>query len=313
MDRIDLYRTFARVVETGSFTKAAATLDMPRSTVSTAIVALEERLGTRLLNRTTRVVRPTQDGLAFYDRCVRLIADVEEAEGAFAQSRNNPTGRLHVNMPGRIGRLIVAPALPGFVEAYPDIAIQLGVTDRAVDIIEDNVDCALRVGPLGDSGLIARQIGSLRFINVASPAYLERYGTPHRPDDLVARHGGAGSRGGGHQMVGYASPTSGRLDDWEWVEDGKVRTMPLCATVTVNSAEAYIACAIAGLGLIQIPAYDVADDIAAGKLVEVMPDHCAEPMPMNLLFPQRRYRARHVDTFIDWLVALLKDKLSLPA
>lgn len=312
MDRIALYRTFARVVEAGSFTKAAATLDMPRSTVSTAIVALEERLGTRLLNRTTRMVRPTQDGLAFYDRCIRLIADIEEAEGAFAQSRNSPAGRLHVNMPGRIGRLIVAPALPDFVEAYPDIAIQLGVTDRAVDIIEDNVDCALRVGPLGDSGLIARQIGSLRFINVASPAYLERYGTPHHPDDLKSGVSG-GYQSGGHHMVGYASPTSGRLDDWEWVEDGKVRTMPLRATVTVNSAEAYIACAIAGLGLIQIPAYDVADDIAAGRLVEVMPDHCAEPMPMNLLFPQRRYRARHVELFIDWLVALLKDRLSLSA
>lgn len=312
MDRIALYRTFARVVEAGSFTKAAATLDMPRSTVSTAIVALEERLGTRLLNRTTRTVRPTQDGLAFYDRCIRLIADIEEAEGAFAQSRNSPAGRLHVNMPGRIGRLIVAPALPDFVEAYPDIAIQLGVTDRAVDIIEDNVDCALRVGPLGDSGLIARQIGALRFINVASPAYLERYGTPLHPDDLKSGASG-GYQGGGHHMVGYASPTSGRLDDWEWVEDGKVRTMPLRATVTVNSAEAYIACAIAGLGLIQIPAYDVADDIAAGRLVEVMPDHCAEPMPMNLLFPQRRYRARHVELFIDWLVALLKDGLSLSA
>lgn len=297
MDRIDLYRIFARVVEAGSFTKAAATLNIPRSTISTAIATLEERLGTRLLNRTTRMVRPTEDGLYFYDKCLRLIADVQEVEATFRHNGHNPSGRIRIDLPGRVGRLIVTPALPEFVAAYPDIHVQLGVTDRVVDIIGDNVDCALRVGPLSDSGLIARQLGSLQLINVASPAYLARYGVPILPNDLRTQ---------GHHMVGYASPTHGRLDDWEWLEDGTVQRLELPTRVIVNSAEAYIACAIAGLGLIQIPAYDVADDVAKGRLVIVMPEHCAEPMPMTLLFPQRRYVSRPVELFVDWLSALLK-------
>lgn len=299
MDRIDLFRIFARVVEAGGFTKAAATLNIPRSTISTAITTLEARLGTRLLNRTTRVVSATQDGLAFYERCIQLIADVEEAEAIFRVEGANPSGKIHVDMPGRIGRLIVAPALPDFFEKYPDIEIQLGMTDRAVSLVGENVDCALRVGPLNDSELIARHVGHLPLINVASPAYLARHGVPHSITDLKE----------GHRMIGYASPSSGRLEDWEWVEGMLVRTMPLPSCVTVNSAEGYIATCRAGLGLIQIPAYDVQDQLASGELVDVMPDHRAEPMQMTLLYPHRRHLSQRVQLFADWLVTLLKAKL----
>lgn len=184
LDRIDLFRVFARVVECSSFTRAAATLDLPRSSVSAAIIDLENRVGARLLHRTTRHVSPTQDGAAFYERCLRLVADVEEAESLFKQTGAEPAGRLKVDVPGRIGRLIIAPALPGFLEQHPQIDIELGVTDRAVNLIEDSVDCVLRVGPLADSSLIARSIGQLPLINVASPAYLERHGMPATPDDL---------------------------------------------------------------------------------------------------------------------------------
>lgn len=295
MDRFDLFRIFARVVETSSFTRAAATLSIPRSTVSTAIGVLEARLGARLLNRTTRTVSATQDGLLFYERCLRLIADVEEAEATFRRDGKRPAGKLHVDMPGRIGRLIVAPALPDFVTRYPEIKLQMGLTDRAVDLVGENIDCALRVGPLGNSELIARPIGMLPLINVASPAYLARHGIPQTPDDLKA-----------HLAVRYASPSTGKVELWEWIEDGTLRSTPMQGPITVNSAEAYIACCLAGLGLIQIPAYDVKDHLRSSALVEVMPLHRAEPLPMTLLYPHRRHLSRRVRVFSDWLEPLLK-------
>lgn len=295
MDRIDLFRIFARVVECSSFTRAADTLGMPRSSVSAAVQELEARLGTRLLNRTTRKVSPTQDGAAFYERCVELMSDVEEAEALFRQSATRPSGKLRVDVPGRIGRLIIAPSLPEFLDRFPDIHVDLGVTDRAVNLIEDNIDCALRVGPLRDSGLIARMLGELRLINVASPGYIERHGKPRSPDGLTD-----------HWAVNYASPSTGRVDDWEWIESGALRTRSMKSRVTVNSAEAYIACCLAGLGLIQIPAYDVKHHLASGDLVEVMPRHRAAPMPITLLYPHRQHLSRRLQVFANWLEALMK-------
>jgi len=298
LDRIDLFRIFVRVVKCSSFTRAADTLGMPRSSVSAAVQELESRVGARLLHRTTRVVSPTHDGSAFYERCLRLIADVEEAENIFRQSAT-PSGRLRIDVPGRIGRLIIAPALPAFLDAYPEIDIDLGVTDRAVNLVEESVDCVLRVGPLADSGMIARSIGELRLINVASPAYLERYGLPQSPDDLQ-----------NHLAVNYASPSSGRVEAWEWAEHEVLRSMPMRGRVAVNSAEAYIACCLAGIGLIQIPAYDVRRHLESGELVEVMPSYRAEPMPMTLLYPHRQHLSRRVHVFADWLESLLKREVS---
>lgn len=301
MDRIDLFRIFSRVVECASFTRAADTLGVPRSSVSAAVQELEGRVGARLLHRTTRKVSPTQDGAAFYDRCQRVIADVEDTENLFRQTAAQPSGRLRVDVPGRIGRLIIAPALPGFLDRYPQINIDLGVTDRAVNLVEDSLDCVLRVGPLSDSGLIARPIGRLALINVASPAYLARHGTPHVPDDLER-----------HWAVNYASPSSGRVEDWEWLEDGVLRAVPMRGRVTVNSAEAYIACCLAGLGMIQIPAYDVRSYLDTGDLVEIMPEHRAESMPMTLLYPHRQHLSRRLQIFADWLVDILKRQILEP-
>lgn len=294
MDRIDQFRIFARVVECASFTRAADTLGIPRSSVSAAVQDLEGRVGARLLHRTTRKVSPTQDGIAFYDRCQRVIADVEDTESLFRQTAARPSGKLRIDVPGRIGRLIIAPALPDFLALYPEIDIHLGVTDRAVDLVGDGIDCALRVGALSDSGLIARPIGTLPLINVASPGYLRQHGIPSTPDDLNA-----------HWAVNYASSSSGRVEHWEWIENTARRSMPIRGRVTVNSAEAYIACCLAGLGLIQIPAYDVRGHLAAGELVEVMPDHRAEAMPMTLLYPHRQHLSRRLKVFADWLDALL--------
>ncbi|AQT04042.1 LysR family transcriptional regulator [Acetobacter persici] len=295
MDRIDLFRIFLRVVDSGSFSRAADTLNMPRSSVSTAIQALESRVGARLLSRTTRTVTTTADGRAFYDVCLRLVSDVEEAEGLFRRDKAAPRGILRVDMPGRIGRLIVAPALPDFLERYPEIDIELGVTDRPVNLVEDGIDCVLRIGPLQDSGLIGRKVGELTLMNVASPSYLARYGVPATPHDL--------SR---HLAVGYASAFSGRVEEWEWMENGRLCTQAMAGRVTVNSAEALIACCLAGLGLIQVPAYDVQKHLQAGDLVEVLPDWQAEPMPMTLLYQHRRHFSHRLQVFADWLCALLE-------
>lgn len=295
MDRIDLFRIFLRVVDAGSFSRAADTLNMPRSSISTAIQTLESRVGARLLSRTTRSVSITADGRAFYDVCHRLVADVEEAESLFRRDKSAPRGVLRVDMPGRIGRLIVAPALPEFLARYPEIDLELGVTDRPVNLVEDGVDCVVRIGPLQESGLIARRLGDLAVVSVASPAYLTRHGVPRTPQDLP-----------GHQAVGYASAFSGRVEEWEWQEGGQIRTCAMEARVTVNSAEALIACALAGLGLIQVPAYDVQQHLKSGELVAVLPGYRAAPMPMALVYQHRRHLSHRLQVFADWLCALLE-------
>ncbi|MFT9399975.1 LysR family transcriptional regulator [Acetobacter sp.] len=298
MDRIDLFRIFTRVVETESFTRAADLLKMPRSTISTAIQDLETRVGTRLLARTTRSVSVTPDGAAFYEHCLRLIADVEDVESLFRQDTVSPQGIVRVNVPERIGRLVIAPALPEFLERYPGIEIELGMTDRAINLVEGGVDCVLRVGPLQNSGLIGRRIGTLPLINVASPDYLHRYGTPNHPDELRQHH-----------VVRYASPTSGRVEDWEWVDNTIVQTTPVSGRITVNSAEASIACCLAGLGLIQIPAYDVKNHLATGELIQVMPHWNADPMPMTLLYPHRKHLSRRLQVFMEWLTPILEQAI----
>ena len=298
MDRIDQLRIFTRVIETRSFTKAADTLGMPRSSVSTAVADLEARLGTRLLHRTTRRVVPTDEGAELHERCLGFLTECEDIETMFRTAPAQVEGRIRVDMPGRIGRMLVAPALPGFLAAWPGIRVELGMTDRAVDLLGEGVDLALRVGPLADSGLRARRIGRIAQINVASPAYLARHGTPMQPADLDR-----------HWQVAYAQPSTGRIADWEWRDGTRIRTRPVPWRVSANSAEGYIACALAGLGLIQIPAYDVADHLARGALVEVMPDHRPEAMPMHLLFPGPSRHMRRLTAFADWIETVLRQAI----
>lgn len=299
MDRIDRMRAFAAVIETGSFTRAAAVLGLPRSTVSAAVQALEGSVGALLLHRTTRRVVATLDGEAFYERCARLLSDVEETEGLFRQQSGGPTGRLRVDVPGRVGRLIIAPALPEFLERYPDMEIELGVSDRMVNLVEESVDCAVRVGVLRDSALIARRIGELRLLNCASPAYLAKHGQPETIEDLDR-----------HFAVGYALPSSGRIEPWEWVEDGELRFRDVRSRAVVNNAEAYIACCLAGLGLIQIPAYDVRACIERNELVEVLPRFTAARMPLSIVYPQRRHLSSRLRVFVDWLTPLLQSRMA---
>lgn len=287
-------------MECMSFARAAEKLDMPRSSVSAAISELERRVDARLLHRTTRTVSPTQEGAALYARCQRVIAEVEDMETLYRRTDAQPSGRLRIDAPGWIGRLVIAPRLIEFLELYPHIDIDLGATDRLGNLVRENVDCALRVGVLQDSTLIARRIGVLPLVNVASPAYLARHGAPSSPAALPE-----------HWGIHYSGP-GGRTEHWEWIEAGVVRTARLRARITVRNAEAHIACCLAGLGLIQVPAYDVQDLLAAGKLVEVLPDHRAEPMPMSLVYPHRQHLPKRLTLFADWLEMLLKQHINAP-
>ena len=301
MDRIDLLQVFVRVAETGSFTRAADRLGLPRASVSTAVQQLETRLGSRLLHRTTRRVGLTPDGEVMLERARALVADMEDMEQQFLPARGQVSGRLKVDVPSRIARRLIAPALPDFFALHPAIELELGSSDRAVDLVLEGIDCALRVGPLANSSLVARPLGHFTLINCASPAYLQRHGTPRTPADLPE-----------HVAVNYASPTSGRAAPWEWLRDGETSTLRMRSQVAANNAETYIACALAGLGLIQIPAYDVREHLAAGELVEVLPDARAEPLPVQLVYPHRRNLSRRMQAFVGWLETVLADALDKP-
>jgi DNA-binding transcriptional LysR family regulator len=294
MDRVETMQVFVRVAETGSFTKAADGLGLPRATVSAAIQQLEASLGARLLQRTTRRVHLTQDGSALLERCHQLLSDFEEISGLFKQTPAQASGKLKVDVPSRLARLVVAPALPEFFKLYPDIELELRCTDRSINLIQEGVDCVVRVGQLEDSSLVARPLGQFELVNCASPAYLRRHGVPATPSELAR-----------HWAISYLSPTSGRSAPWEYIEDGVLNTVEMRSRVAVNNAETYIACCLAGLGLIQIPAYDVRGHIRAGELQEVMPQARAGAMPVYALYPHRRHLSRRVQVFIDWIENLL--------
>jgi LysR family transcriptional regulator for bpeEF and oprC len=294
MDRVETMQVFVRVAETGSFTKAADGLGLPRATVSAAIQQLEASLGARLLQRTTRRVHLTQDGSALLERCHQLLSDFEEISGLFKQTPAQASGKLKVDVPSRLARLVVAPALPEFFKLYPDIELELRCTDRSINLIQEGVDCVVRVGQLEDSSLVARPLGQFELVNCASPAYLRQHGMPATPSELAR-----------HWAISYLSPTSGRNAPWEYIEDGVLNTVEMRSRMAVNNAETYIACCLAGLGLIQIPAYDVRGHIRAGELQEVMPQARAGAMPVYALYPHRRHLSRRVQVFIDWIENLL--------
>lgn len=287
MDRLQTMEIFVRVAEAGSFSRAAEQSHLPRSTVSAAVQALEARLRTRLINRTTRKMQLTPDGQEYLEWCQRLLADIQETEQRLSLQESRPRGRLRVDVPGRIAHHVIAPALPQFLARYPQIELELGASDRAVDLMSEGIDCAIRVGAVRDDSLVARPLALLRQGTFASPDYLARHGTPHTLDDLQQ-----------HQVVHYGG---GRTPTFDYHHDGEEIGLPMHARVTVDCAQSYIACCLAGLGLIQIPAYDAREHVLRGELIEVLPNFTPAPLPMSALYPQRRYNARRVVAFIDWM------------
>lgn len=288
MDRLDAMRLFTRVVDRRSFTRAAQDLEIPRSTATQVIRQLEDRLGARLLQRTTRSVRPTLDGEAYYQRCIAILEDVESAEQAFGTAK--PQGLLRVDVHGTLARAFILPALPQFLQTYPGIALYLSEGDRLTDLVREGIDCVLRVGVPQDSGMIIRQVATLAETTLASPGYLAECGMPADIDALAH----------GHRMVGFHSTATGRLLPLEFCRNGQIREVTLPSPISVTAAESYVAAARLGLGLIQVPRYHVEAAIAAGDLVEVLTDTPPRPTPVSLLYPSGRQLSSRVRLFIDW-------------
>ena len=294
LDRLESMRLFTRIVELGSFTAAADDLDLPRATVTHAIKRLETRLGAQLLQRTTRRVSTTRDGEVYYGHCLRLLADMDAVEADFREAATQPQGRLRVDLPAPFARLLLAPALPAFLARYPRIELDIGARDRFVDLLREGVDCVLRIGELGDSGMVGRRVAMLAQASVASADYVRRHGLP---DSLAALRDG-------HQAVNWASPTTGRAEPLEFMVGRKRQVVNLPGRVTISGIEAYHGCCEAGLGIAQFPRYRVAEGLASGELCEILPANPPPSLPMTVLYPPQRHMPARLRVFIDWLVEL---------
>jgi DNA-binding transcriptional LysR family regulator len=299
MNQLDAMRVFLRVTELASFTQAAASLGLPKASVSAAIQQLETELGTRLLHRTTRKVQATQDGQVYYQRCKDLLADVDDLQTLF-QSGAALTGRIRIDMPSGLAANSVVPRLPEFFAAHPGIDIELSSTDRRVDPIREGFDCVIRVGELGDTSLIARLIGHFPIINCVSRDYAAQHGVPTSLAALA-----------GHRLVHYVQSLGGATPGFEYVDaDGVERSVPMPGALVVNNAPAYTAACLAGLGLIQVPEPAMRPFLAAGTLVEVLHSHRCAPMPISLLYANRRHLPRRVRVFMDWVTDIIHATLA---
>jgi DNA-binding transcriptional LysR family regulator len=289
MDRFDAMRLFARVVERRSFTQAANDIGLPRSTATQVIHQLERRLGVRLLQRTTRVVRPTLDGEAYYRRCLGILQEVDDAEGAFSGTK--PKGMLRIEVQGTLARHFLLPKLPSFFAQYPAIEISMSESDRWVDLVHEGVDCALRWGELADSGLVARRLAVLTRITCAAPSYLKRFGRPKSLQDL----------GAGHQSVGLRRLSSGDIEPLNFVIDGKLHSVSLSALFSVTGPESYLLATRLGLGLAQMPHFHIAEDLKHGSLVALLADSPPPSAPVSLMYAQNRQLSPRLRAFSDWL------------
>jgi DNA-binding transcriptional LysR family regulator len=295
MDQIQTMRVFARVVEAGSFTKAAESLALPKGTVTKLVQHLEGRLKVKLLNRTTRRVTVTPDGAAYYERTARLLNDLDDIEASMTNAQASPSGRLRVDVGASVARHIVIPALPGFYERYPDIQLDLGVSDRVVDLIGDNVDCVIRAGDLTDQSLVARRIGNLALVTVASPAYLKRHGTPAHPSEL---------EDGRHSTVCFMSSRTGRPHPHIFEKDGETLELTAPYKVALNDSNAHTEAVLAGLGISQTAAFTAAPYLATGEMVEVLPGWTRPAIPVHVVYPPNRHLSARLRAFVDWAAEL---------
>lgn len=294
MDRLDRMQLFVRIVERRSFSAAAADLGLARSTVTEAVKQLEEGIGTRLLERTTRYVTPTLDGRAFYERCLAILAEVDEAENIFRDAQ--PRGLLRVDAHGFLTRTFLLPRLQEFLDRYPLLELQIGQGDRLVDLVREGVDCVIRAGEIDDSGLIMRRLGTITEITCASRTYVEKHGMPLSPDTLE-----------GHSAIGFISSRTGQIMPLEFMVGEEVRYVTLPSRLTVNNSDTMVDLARRGFGLMQAPRYRLQKDIDEGVLVEVLADFPPPPTPLSALYPQNRQLSPRVRVFIDWIVKVFAE------
>ena len=293
-------RVFLQVAELAHFSRAADELGLPKGRVSQIVRELEAQLGTRLFQRTTRRVSLTPDGELLAERARTLLADASEIEALFQQDQQLG-GRLRVDLPVRLALDVVMPALPAFLAAHPGLQVELSCSDRRVDLVEEGFDCVLRVGAVHDPMLVAKPLGRLRMMNVASPAYLAARGTPATPQDLAAQ---------GHELVHYSQTWADRRPRFDWVDaEGRAHSLQLPARVSVNHTDAYEAAALAGMGIVQAPCVGMRAAVAEGRLVRILPGFEPAPLPVQLVMSQRRHTPRRVRVFMDWLADVLSEHL----
>jgi DNA-binding transcriptional LysR family regulator len=302
MDQLLAMRAFARVVEAGNFTRAADSLDMPNATLSKLVQELEAHLGVRLLQRTTRRVTVTPEGEDYYAKATRILRDLEDIDTSFNIARSTPRGHLRIDVGGSTARDVLIPLLPEFLARYPEIRIDLGVSDRSVDLISDKVDCVIRGGPLNDSSLVARNIGHAEMITCATPGYLKQFGIPAYPDELK----------NGHRLVAYVSTRNGRAVPFRFQHGGEKSEVKVDYRVGVNESNAHLAACLAGLGIIQTFAYAAGPALRDGTLVEVLSQWRPPPYPFHVVYPQNRHLTHRLRLFIDWLVERFPARLAMP-
>lgn len=292
MNQLIAIRAFARVVETGGFTRAADSLDMPVTTLSKLVRELEAHLRVRLLQRTTRRVAVTAEGQAYYEKAGRLLRDLEDVDASFSAARGAPRGLLRVDIGGSTARDVLIPALPDFMARHPEIRIELGVSDRTVNLISENVDCVIRGGALDDSSLVARHLGDAQLITCASPRYLKAHGVPAYPDELR----------NGHRLVSYLLPSSGRAVPFRFRGEEGAFEIKAEHRLGVNESNAHLAAAVAGMGLVQTFSYAAEPALRDGALLEVLQPWRPGPYPFHVVYPDNRHVTHRLRAFIDWLV-----------
>lgn len=286
-------QVFVRVAEVGSFTRTADEFGLPKASISNAVQQLEKQLDVRLLNRTTRKVAMTEEGRVFYERCVDLLADMDEL-GSLFKGDAAVSGRLRVDMPTGMAKNFVLPNLADFLGRYPQLQLEISSSDRRVDVIREGFDCVIRVGELEDSGLIARKLGDMKIINCVSPGYIETWGEPRHLEQLAE-----------HRLVHYSPTLGARAGGWEYWDGEAYRSVDMPGLVTVNNTDAYSHACLSGLGIIQVPEVGVRRYLESGEMVEVLKAFHAQPMPVSLVYPHRRHLARRVRVFMDWVAELL--------
>ncbi|HWU97241.1 MAG TPA: LysR family transcriptional regulator [Oxalicibacterium sp.] len=293
MDRFDTMLAFTRVVELKSFTKAATSLNLPKATVSAQVIALEKRLRVKLLNRTTRHVSVTPDGAGYYERAVRLLGELEETEASVSHAAMSPKGRLRVDVPGSVGRRIIAPALDDFFARYPEIDLELGCTDRPVDLVHEGIDCVIRGGDIHDESLVARRLGDFRMLTYAAPSYLAKHGEPQNLEDLER-----------HQMIAFASPKTGKVFPLIYEKNDVQTVVQGIQRISINDADSCAAAACSGIGLVQLPAFIAREYVDSGHLVAIMKDYPSELVPVWILYPPNRHLSTKVRAFAEWAAEL---------
>ena len=291
MDKLDAMNAFAKVVSLGSYADAARALGLTRSAVSKAVMELEQLLGARLLDRTTRRVSPTEAGLSYYERCLDILARVEETELQVSRLHDEPKGVLKINAPMSFGMLYLGDAIAAFMASYPDLKIEMTLTDRFIDPVEEGVDVTIRIAMLSDSSLIARKLAPARRAVVASPTYIAAFGAPRTPDDLAQ-----------HRWLAYGATTT--LQRWSYEKaDGTMATVPLKAALCCNNGDVLRDAAVAGQGIAELPTFLIGCDIADGRLEVLLPDHPRRELGIYALYTPNRYLATKTRVLIDFLAA----------